>query len=202
MSRVTKRAVLWLLIVMAGVAGAARASVLDERIDIELKAADGHELLQSFGQILKAKTVRIDPAITGNVTIELHYTRVRTVMDAVCDNLGCRWRFDDGVLTFERDPDYTLPAVSAQPAADPLGQPIDLALEDASIRDVLEAFGRIADMKVEIAPEVQGTMSVEIHGQPARAALEQICREHDFLCEINISDTEGNLLRVLPRPKK
>jgi len=198
-SRITRKAMLWLLVALTMGASAALAGSLDERIDIELKDADGTQVLQSFGKILEADELRIDPAIGGNVTITLHNNRVRTVMDAVCDSLGCRWSFEGGVLELSPDPDYTPPEKPDQQKAGPLSQPIDLELEDAPIRDVLQAFGQIADMAVEIAPEVQGTMTVEIHGQPARAALEQICREHDFLCEISISDEDGARLRVLPR---
>jgi len=202
MSRITKKALLWVLIVLAAGASAAAAStVLDERIDIALKDASGQQVLQSFGQILKAKEVKIDPAITGDITITLNNARVKTVMDAVCDSLGCRWSFEGGVLELSPDPDYTPPKKSADTAADPLGQPIDLDLKDAPIRDVLQAFGRIADMKVEIDPEIQGTMTVKIHNKPARAALEQICKEHDFVCELNVSG-EGAVLRVMPRTRK
>jgi len=202
MSRITKKALLWVLIVLAAGASAAVAGGLDERIDIELKDANGRQVLESFGQILEAKDVLIDPAIKGDITIALHNARVKTVLGAVCDSLGCLWRLDDGVLTIEPDPDYTPPEKPDAQAPDPLSQPIDLALEDAPVRDVLEAFGRIANMKVEIAPEVQGTMTVEIHNQPARAVLEQICKEHDFLCELNISEQGGILLRVMPRRKE
>jgi type II secretory pathway component GspD/PulD (secretin) len=199
MSRITQKTLLWVLIVLLAGASAATAGALDERINIALQDAPGRQVLQSFGQILQADEVRIDPAITGNVTITLNNNRVRTVIDAVCVSLGCRWSFEGGVLEFSPDPDYTPPEEPGKQKADPLSQPIDLALEDAPIRDVLQAFGRIANVRVEIAPEVQGTMSVKIQNKPARLALEQICREHDFLCEINISDEEGALLRVLPR---
>ncbi len=199
MSRITEKTPLWIVIVLAAGAFAAAAGAKEERIDVALKDASGQKVLQSFGQILEAKEVKIDPSIDGDLTITLNNARVTTVMDAACDALGCRWTFEDGVLEFAPDPDYTPPKKADDKAADPLGEPVNLELEDAPIRDVLGAFGRIADMKVKIDPAIQGTMSVQIHDKPAREALEQICKEHDFVCDVTVSGDEGSVLEVAPR---
>jgi len=201
-NRITKKTAMWLLVALTVGASAAAADGLDERINIDLKDADGTRALQSFGQILGAKKVQIDSAIEGDLTIRLDNARVRTVMDAVCDTLGCRWHLDDGTLSFVPDPDYTPPEQAADEAADPLARPINVDLVDAPVRSVFEMFGRVAHAKVEIAPEVQGTMTVKIQDQPARAALEQICNEQHVLCELTASEHEGAVLRVTPRTKE
>lgn len=79
---------------------------LEETIDIELRDADLRQVLQSFGEASGA-AVRVDDALQGSVTVQLHSVPIRQALDALCGIEGCRWRWqetDEGpVLVFEAE---------------------------------------------------------------------------------------------------
>lgn len=79
---------------------------LDQTIDIELRDADLRQVLQSFGEASGA-AVRVDDALQGSVTVQLHSVPIRQALDALCGIEGCEWEWqetDEGpVLVFEAD---------------------------------------------------------------------------------------------------
>lgn len=87
---------------------ATRPSVpaLDEPIDIELRDADLRQVLQSFGKASGA-AVRVDDALQGSVTVQLHSVPIRQALDALCGIESCEWEWqetDEGpVLVFEAE---------------------------------------------------------------------------------------------------
>lgn len=201
-------AVFTLLILAAGGAAASATSAsaapsgLDERIDIQLEEADVQQVLASFGGIVSMEA-HVDPAIEGEVTIELHNVRAATALTAVCESVGCRWRIEDGRLTIEKDPDAP-PAPRAAtgraegPSAERLATPIDLELEDADLRQVLQAFGSIVQARVEIDETLEGEVTIQLHDTPVRQALDAVCRVHD--CAWELQETgEGPILELTRR---
>lgn len=176
-------------------------SRLDARLDLELKEAAVAQVLASFGQIVGAEAV-IDPEIRGEVTIELHNVRAATALTAVCESLGCLWRIEDGMLKIDRDPEAKpAPARRSEPAegesAAGLDQPIDMALKDADLRQVLESFGRIAGARITIDPSLQGKVTIQLQNTPARTALDALCRIEGCRWELQ-EDEEGPLLVFIP----
>lgn len=196
--RMARRIVVFLLVgLLAGfTALTAQVNGLDSRLDIELKDADVGQTLQSFGTIVKADRVEIDPAISGTVTITVHGVRAETALTAVCESVGCVWSFEDGALRIE-PAENPSSSPEAKDGADPLEEPIDLVLNDADLRQVLQAFGQIAGIAVEIAPEVKGTVTVEINQTPAREVLDRLCAVQHCTWEV-VEGEEGPLLRVGP----
>lgn len=174
----------------------AQPTGLDGRINIELKEADLGETLQSFGAVLEAEEVVIDPAVSGTVTVTLSNVSVRTVLTAVCESVDSVWRLEDGVLTVELAPEPA-PAPEDGAGADPLEQPIDLDLRDADLRRVLEAFGQLAGLEVQVAPEVNGTVTVEVNETPVREALDRLCKVNHCIWEV-VEGEGGPVLRVRP----
>lgn len=79
---------------------------LDEPIDIELRDADLRQVLRSFGEASGA-AVRVDDALQGSVTVQLHSVPIRQALDALCGIEGCEWDWletDEGpVLVFEAE---------------------------------------------------------------------------------------------------
>jgi type II secretory pathway component GspD/PulD (secretin) len=164
---------------------------LDERIDIDLEKADVRQTLESFGKVLQVDEVLIDPELAGTVSIRLESVRVRTVLAALCDSIGCEWSLEDGVFRVE---------AVAREAASPAGldEKIDLDLADAPARQVLESFGRILRAEVEIDEGIGGTISVELHGVPTREALDHVCELAGCHWELDESP-DGPVLRIEAR---
>lgn len=59
-----------------------------------------------------------------------------------------------------------------------IGEPIDVTLKDADIRDVLLALSMPAELEIVFAPEVQGTVTVNVEGVPWDQLLDQVVRDN------------------------
>jgi type II secretory pathway component GspD/PulD (secretin) len=178
-------------------------SPLDERIDMDLKDADVRETLRAFGRILDldSDAVTIGPGVSGELTLTLRGVRLETLLTAVCESVGCHWSFDGARLTFTRDAQGSKrTAQAARAGDDPFGDdPIDISLKDARLGDILQAFATVAEMPVEISPEVdeETSVTVELDNVPVSQAL-------DVLCEVNgcrwsvVGTGDGRRLRIDP----
>lgn len=89
-------------------AAGASKTVLDERINIELKDARLSQVLRAFGEVTGAR-VEVDEALEGDLemTIQVQDAPIRRALDTICQRHGCRWDWletDEGpVLVFEAD---------------------------------------------------------------------------------------------------
>ena len=208
-TRATTATLVLLLLAAAGAGAAevkepARAAKtgLDQRIDISLNEADVAEVLASFGHIFGGEA-DIDPAIRGEVTMELHHVRAATVLTAVCESVGCRWWIEDGRLKIEREPQAPPPPPAAPGRAEGesaprLDTPINMELEDADLRETLRAFGSIVQARVSIDASLQGRVTVDLHNTPAREALDAVCRMQACAWELQETE-EGPVLLVVRR---
>ena len=71
------------------------------------------------------------------------------------------------------------------------GEPMDLTLRDADIKDVLRSFARISGLNVVVQPGVTGKVTVELTQVPWDQALEQILKINGLGYEL-----EGNIMRM------
>ena len=74
------------------------------------------------------------------------------------------------------------------------GEPINLKLRDADIKDVLHSFAKLTGMNVAVDPEVHGTVTIDLVDVPWDQALDLILRQHKL-----VAKRTGNILRVMPR---
>jgi beta-lactamase regulating signal transducer with metallopeptidase domain len=56
------------------------------------------------------------------------------------------------------------------------GEPIDLHLKNADIRDIMATFGEITGTEVQVAPEIQATVSIDVTQMPWDQALMEIAK--------------------------
>jgi len=71
------------------------------------------------------------------------------------------------------------------------GDPIDLRLKDADIKDVLRTFAQLTGLNIAIDPGVSGTVTVEFTQVPWDQALELILRQNG----LNY-DLQGSVMRI------
>jgi type IV pilus assembly protein PilQ len=71
------------------------------------------------------------------------------------------------------------------------GEPIDLNLKDAEIKDVLRTFSNLTGLNIAVDPGVQGFVTVDFVGVPWDQALEIILKQN-FLTYV----LEGNVMRI------
>jgi secretin/TonB-like protein len=85
-------------------------------------------------------------------------------------------------------------AAAADHPQDYTGEPIDLSVTNADLREVLATFGQITGMQVRIDEAVQGKVSMSWHNVPWDEALDSIVRENGLTYRI-----EGSTLHVSKR---
>jgi type IV pilus assembly protein PilQ len=73
------------------------------------------------------------------------------------------------------------------------GEPIDLSLQDADVKDVLRSFAQLSGLNVVVQPGVTGRVTVELVQVPWDQALEQILKINDLGY-----DLDGNIMRIAP----
>ncbi|MDX1644769.1 MAG: secretin N-terminal domain-containing protein, partial [Thermoanaerobaculia bacterium] len=76
------------------------------------------------------------------------------------------------------------------------GEPMDLTLQDADVKDVLRSFAQLSGLNIVIQPGVRGTVTVELVQVPWDQALEQILKINDLGYEL-----DGNIMRIAPIEK-
>jgi type II secretory pathway component GspD/PulD (secretin) len=191
----------WLLLGAGGVLAepADARGGLDERIDMTLKKAAPDDVFRSFAKMINAEAV-VDPGVREPVSIELHNVRARTMLDTICESIGCRWSLEPGNPAKLR-----VTAVpnggggGGKPGAKPTapGEPIDLRVTNANVQEVLKTFGDIANARADVDPTIKGTVSFNLENTPWNEALDAVCATAG--CEWSL---DGGVLRVTPRKKK
>jgi type II secretory pathway component GspD/PulD (secretin) len=165
-------------------------SSLDRRVDVALADAAPGESFQSFAQMIGLEA-QVDPGLEGKVTVRLRNVRMRTVLDAVCESIGCRWDIVGGSPT----------KLHIRPVQDPsrpkltlLDEPIDLKVTKADVRQVLQTFGQIMSAEVDLDPRITGTVSFELDNVPCGKALDKVCAAAG--CEWKLEAGKGRMLRI------
>jgi type II secretory pathway component GspD/PulD (secretin) len=168
----------------------AAAGPLDERINITLTKAPPADVFKSFGQLTGMPAV-VDPTLRGELSIVLENVRVRTALDAACESLDCRWEVQNGKLVItvlghgDRKP---------SPGSSP-GDPIDLKVTDADVRDLLKTFGQLIGAEVVLDPALAGKATFDLPNVPWDKALDQVCRQSG--CDWSLTEGQNGGKRVL-----
>jgi type II secretory pathway component GspD/PulD (secretin) len=183
---------------------AADAGKLEDRVDLALKNAAPEEVFRTFAKMLGAEAA-VDPGVHGPLSVELHNVRVRTLLDTVCESLGCRWRLESGSPPKLR----VLPAAAAKSEANPataskpaIKEAIDLRVTKADGLEVLRTFGEVLGSDVVIDPAIKGLLSLNLEALPVDQCLDTVCQS--LACEW--SYTEGangrkGVLRITARKR-
>lgn len=170
---------------------------LDRRASLDLKDATAEEAFRSLAHVTG---VQIDlQGLAGErVSVELENVRVRTILTALCESLGCRWELVDGKklrivpVPGERPEPRVKPSLAALDAA------IDLKVTNASVRDLLETVGQITSTRPIVDSAIGGKISLELENTPVRQALDLVCQSAG--CEWSL-DAEKGILVVRPKAK-
>jgi type II secretory pathway component GspD/PulD (secretin) len=183
---------------------AADPGKLEDRVDLALKNAAPEEVFRTFAKMLGAEAA-VDPGVHGPLSIELHNVRVRTLLDTVCESLGCRWRLESGSPAKLR----VLPSAAAKPEATAataskpaIKEAIDLKVTKADALDLLRTYGEILSAEVVVDPAIKGVLTLDLQATPVDQTLDTVCQS--LGCEWNY--TEGangrkGVLRITVRKR-
>jgi type II secretory pathway component GspD/PulD (secretin) len=178
---------------IAAMAGAA-PDALDKQVSLKLRDATAEEAFRSLARVAGVQISA--EGLSGDVTLELENVRVRTILTALCDNLGCKWDLQAGKLRITPLAEGERPEPQGKPSAAALDSPIDLKVTDASIRDILETVGEILSAKTLIDSGVEGKVSLELDNAPLRDVLDILCKTSK--CTWSFDEDRG-ILSVKPK---
>jgi type II secretory pathway component GspD/PulD (secretin) len=171
---------------------------LDVRINIALREATADDTFRSFAKVLNAD-VEVAPSVKAKVTVELRNVRVRTLLDAVCESIACRWELQPGnppkLQVWPAPPGKEKAVVRTV-----VDEPIDLRVTNADGREVLKTFGEILGAKAEVDPAIAGTLSLDLVNAPCGQALDKVCQA--LGCDWVLLEGPPRSLRVTAKAKK
>ena len=163
-----------------------------EPISIEVAEADLETMLANFAQIT-GYAFAIDPQTASHggldqvVTALYEETPWDQVVDEILSEAGLDWTLEGKVLWIH------IPGAGPQGDRNFTGDQIKLRLEDAEVEDVLASFSKITPYTIELAPEVQGTVTLRLESVPWDQVL-------DFMLTISGLEYEidGDIISVYP----
>lgn len=193
----TRIAGIALAALMVASLGSANPDTLDRRASLDLKDATAEEAFRSIAHITG---VQIDlQGLSGErVSVELENVRVRTILTALCESLGCRWELVDGKKLRIVPVPGERPEPRVKPSLAALDAPIDLKVTNASVRDLLETVGQITSTRPILDSAIGGKISLELENTPVRQVLDLVCMSAG--CEWSL-DAEKGILVVRPKAK-
>lgn len=166
----TIAAIAFLMLTLPGPARA-DGDVLDRRVDVALAESEPVQAFEGLATMI-GLDAEVEPGLDGRVTVRLQNVRMRTVLDAVCESIGCRWSVEAGTPAKLRI--LPLPERSARKVLG-LKEPIDLRVTKADVRQVLLTFGQILSVDVDLDPRITGNVTFELDNVPCGEALDRIC---------------------------
>jgi len=201
MQRSERSLTLMVLVLLAAGGAFAVDNPLDARINIALREATPEDTFRSFAKVLNAE-VEVAPSVKTKVTVELRNVRVRTLLDAICESISCRWELQPGAPP--NPPKLQVwpapPGREKAPVRTVVDEPIDLRVTNADGRDVLKTFGEILSAKVEVDPAIAGTLSLDLEAAPCGQALDKVCLA--LGCDWVLLEGPPRSLRVTAKAKK
>jgi type II secretory pathway component GspD/PulD (secretin) len=179
---------------------ASTMSPLDQKAELAVTKADPGELFATLGKMMGVEA-EVDPGVSGKVSVELHNVRVRTLLDAVCESVGCRWTMDSSGTKLRVVPDPTAMPKSAPCCGKDTApkDPIDLKVNKADAQELLNTFGQIMGAKVILDPAIKGKISLILENTPVDKALNAVCSAAG--CDWTY-DAESRVLRVTAQPTR
>ena len=146
-----------------------------ERISLDLVDADLEQILISFADItgfvfvIDSKTAA-EGGFDRLVTVNFEEVPWDEALDRILADAGLEWTLEGKVLWIH------LPAYAPAGDRNFTGDAIKLRLEDADVRQVLAKLGKVTSLAIDIDPDVEGTVSVNLKDIPWDQTLDLILR--------------------------
>lgn len=169
----------------------ADGDAMDRRVDVALADSTPDEAFGALARMVGLDAT-VDPALYGKISVRLENVRMRTVLDAVCESIGCRWDVTAGApakLHIQPLPEGTARKATA------FKEPIDLKVTAADVREVLQVFGQIFGAEVELDPRITGKVTFELNNVPYGEALDQVCATAGCVWKVD-SEGKKQVLRI------
>lgn len=173
---------------------------LDTRVSIRYENASAMEVLSALARAGNATQIRVPDKIERllPVTVTLTNVTLRTALDAVCENAGCRWR----VVRSDAAPGQYVLAVDVASPDDPvtsIPKKVSLAMSKAPLLSVFRALA--ASIKVSLIVETDlpesGVSTWSLQDADLTGVLKLLCEIGNCSWQLN---EKNRTLRVFARP--
>lgn len=183
-------------LLVTGLAGA-DPDALDKRVSLDLQDATVEEAFRSLAHVAGVQ-ISLEGVSGEKVSLELENVRVKTILSALCDSLGCRWELAGDKLLIVPVPGAR-PAPRAKPTSASLTAGLDLKVKDASVRDLLETMAQIMSARPIIDSAIEGRISLEVENTEIQKILDTVCVSAK--CDWSF-DAKKGILVVRPKAQK
>jgi beta-lactamase regulating signal transducer with metallopeptidase domain len=131
------------------------------------------------GQVVLQPRLTTQPGVTGTINSDKFQITIVPKIEG------------GGTLTLDVTENGTVVQHSVStyaPGAAPLkytGTPISLTLRDANIHDVLKTFGQLTGLTIDVAPEVTGSVTIDVVDVQWDRALDLLLRQNGLVAKID-----------------
>lgn len=146
-----------------------------ERISLDLVDADLKQVLRTFADItgfifVMDSQTAAEGGLDRLITVNLEEVPWDNALDEILAQAGLEWTLEGKVLWVH------LPAYAPTGDRKFTGDAIKLRLEEADLRQVLATMCRVTALTIDVDPDVEGTISVNLKDIPWDQTLDLILR--------------------------
>lgn len=171
------------------------------RMSLSYQSAAVAAVFEALSTVLGFR-LQLDKRVSGTVTLDVRNVTAETVLRAVCESVGCRWRIDKGQLVVDYDP-----AGSAQAQADLHAQirvsdvheelPVQIVWNDAPLDAAAKTLARMLDAELSLDPSLTSKrISLNQNRDTAWTALNALCQQAG--CRWRMVSEPRRVLLVVP----
>jgi type II secretory pathway component GspD/PulD (secretin) len=161
-------------------ASGSTAVLSESRVTIDYRAAPAQDVIRILAAATRLK-VEIAAGNLRPVTITLTNVKLRTALDAVCDNALCSWVVVDGslkVTPLPSEPSAALPST------------VSFSVHDVSITDALRALAAAIDVPLTVEPSLPSNrVTLNFRNASTALVLDALCNM--VQCAWDVDPTRG-----------
>jgi TonB family protein len=178
-------------------------SPLQSRVSLSYQGAPAGPVFQALAEDLGYR-LRLDPKVAGAVTLDVRNVTAETVLRAICESIGCRWRVEASTLHVEHDP-----TAGAQGQGDRYAQvrvrdvyediPVQILWNEAPMDAALKTLARMLDAELSLDHTLSDKrITLSVNKDTPRTALNAICKQAG--CIWKLAEGAKRVLRVTAVP--
>lgn len=202
MTTLSKRISCLLVLILLCCRGTAQAQdQLKLRMSLSYQGAAASQVFEALASVL-GYHLQLDKRVTGAVTLDVRNVTAETVLRAVCESVGCRWRIDRDQLVVDHDSDAAAKAqanLQSQVRVSDVHQeiPAQILWNDAPLDAAAKTLARMVDAELSLDPSLSSKrISLNQNRDTAWTALNALCLQ--AACRWRMVTEPKRLIVVLP----
>jgi len=176
-------------------------SPLQLRMSLTYRGTPAGQVFHALADVLGYR-LQLDSKVTGAVTLDVRNVTTETVLRAICESIGCRWRVDAGTLVVDHD---AAAAAGAQGQGDPYAHvkvqytsdeiPVQISWNAAPVDAVLKTLARMLDAELSLDRSLSDKrITLSLNRDTPRTVLNAICKQAG--CQWRLAEGATRYLRV------